>query len=76
MFLFSHTHFQHIQIESRIYQTFNLSTNDRHMLHLAAWLNSMDQDKGDAGLDSQPMLCGSTPEAVLEHPLLAPQLDI
>ena len=50
-------------------------TNDRDMLHLAAWLDPMDQRKGDAGLDSQPKLCGITPETVLEHSLLAPRLE-
>ena len=50
-------------------------TNDRYMLHLAAWLDSMDMDRGDTGFDSQAKLCSITPETVTEHPLLAPRLE-
>ena len=50
-------------------------TDDRYLLHLAAWLESMeDEDSAAAPVEMAP-IAKITRRAVLEHPRLAPRLE-
>ena len=57
-------------------------SGDRYLLHLAAWLESMEDDEAPGGsphaMDGSTRtftLCKITRDAVLAHPLLAPRLE-
>ena len=58
-------------------------TDDRYLLHLAAWLDSIEEDdvaddslSGSVAVSDTPTpLENITRKTVLEHPILAPRLD-
>ena len=52
-------------------------SGDRYLLYLAAWLELMDDDEGEASTSEgqQHLIERKTRKSILEHPLLAPRLD-